>query len=217
MLATGVRPGEAVGLMWSDVTFRPDGSAAVSIERTRSVSRGKVYEDTPKTERGRRDIFVTGDALALLKEAKAHGEREKLARLIHNGCPHQETGYVFTSRAGTPYRPDNLRRPMRRLSLAAGVPLLTPHDLRHTWTSLEAAGGKSVEVLSKHLGHANASVTRDVYRHVFDEERADLTYDPVTPLPVRKRIKVRIRRAEDKVEESQPSVPTKVRKMKRKV
>ena len=73
-----------------------------------------------------------------------------------------------------------------------------------------------MEVLSKHLGHANASVTRDVYRHVFDEELDDLTYDPVTRLPVRERIKVRICRAVDNAKEPQPSVPPKVRKMKRK-
>ena len=131
----------------------------------------------------------------------------KLHAAQHN--PNESTEYH--------YRPDNLRRLMRRLCLAAVVPLLTPHNLRHTWTSVNAANGKSIEVLSKQLGHANASVTRDVYRHVFDEELDDLTYDPVTRLPVRERIKVRIRRAVGKVKEPQPSVPPKVRKMKRKV
>jgi len=199
MLATGMRPGEVLGLRWEEVTFGADGSALVPIERTRSVSGGRVYEDTPKTERGRRTVRVTGDAVALLKETKAQEERERKARLVHNGRPYQVTGYVFTSRAGTPYRPDNLRRPMRRLCLAADIPLLTPHKLRHTWTSLFAAQGVSIEVLSRQLGHESATVTRNFYRHVFEEERGELTYDPVTSLAPREPIKVRVRRAIGKV------------------
>lgn len=94
--------------------------------------------------------------------------------------PYQGSGvkYAFTTRAGTAGRPDNLRRPMNRLCAAAGVPVLTPHKLRHSWTSLLAAQGITVEVLSVQLGHANASITRDIYRHVFQAERVGLTYDP---------------------------------------
>ena len=186
MLATGLRPGEVLGLTWADVTMRGSAeagtlAAVVSVERTRSVSSGRVYEDTPKTERGRRSLTVTGDAARLLLDARAQAEREAGARLRHNGREYQSTGYVFTTRAGTPYRPDNLRRPMTRLCRAAGVPVLTPHKLRHTWASVQAAAGVPVEVLSAELGHAAASFTRDTYRHVFESERASLTYDPLTP------------------------------------
>lgn len=197
MLATGLRPGEALGLRWAEVAFHADGTASVSVERTRSVSGGRVYEDTPKTERGRRVLRVKGDAVSVLHEQRAQAEREAGARLIHNGRPYQVTGYVFTSRAGTPYRGDNLRRPMGRLCAAAGVPVLTPHMLRHTYTSVMAASGHSVEVLSAQLGHSDASVTRNVYRHVFDGEREGLTFDPMPPAAPapRERVKVRARRA----------------------
>lgn len=184
MLATGMRPGEALGLRWAELTFNPDGSVSVPVERTRSVSGGKVYEDTPKTDRGRRTVTVKGDAAAMLQEVRAQSEREAGARLVHNGKPYQVTGYVFTSRAGTPYRPDNLRRPMRRLCEAAGVPLtMTPHKLRHTWASVLASRGVSIEVLAAQLGHRDAAVTRKYYRQVFESERESLTYDPVSPPP----------------------------------
>jgi integrase len=207
MLATGLRPGEALGLRWAEVTFNPDGSATVSVERTRSVVSGEVYEDTPKTERGRRVLMVKGDAVGILQAQRAQAEREAGARLTHNGRPYQVTGYVFTSRAGTPYRPDNLRRPMNRLCAAAGVPVLTPHKLRHTYTSVMAASGHSVEVLSAQLGHGNATITRNFYRHVFDGEREGLTYDPTPPAP-HERVKVRARRAVGTLqpEPSHPSV-----------
>ncbi|UTA50086.1 site-specific integrase [Deinococcus radiodurans] len=210
MLATGLRPGEALGLTWADVTMRGSAeggtlAAVVHIERTRSVSGGRVYEDTPKTERGRRSLTVTGDAARLLLDARAQAEREAGARLRHNGREYQSTGYVFVTRAGTPYRPDNLRRPMARLCQAVGVPVLTPHKLRHTWASVQAAAGVPVEVLSAELGHAAPSFTRDTYRHVYESERASLTYDPLTPAAApapepepqgRKRVTVRARLAQ---------------------
>ena len=89
---------------------------------------------------------------------------------------------MFTTRAGTPYRPDNLRRTMRRLCEVAGVPQLPPHSLRHTYVSSLAAAGVPVEVLSAQVGHARASITRDIYRTVFEDERAGLTYNPLAAL-----------------------------------
>lgn len=180
MLATGLRQGEALALTWEHVTFNPDGSATVKVEGTRSLMEGRPYEDTPKTERGRRSLTVTGDAVGILRDSRAQTQREARARLRHNGREYEKTNYVFTTRAGTPYYPGNLRVPLRRLCEAAGVPVLNIHALRHTFTSVLAATGAPVEVLSAHLGHSKASVTRDIYRHVFDSERRGLTYDPIT-------------------------------------
>lgn len=198
MLATGLRPGECLGLQWEDVTFNPDGSAVVRVERTLSVDGGKVYEDTPKTDRGRRSLSVTGDAVGILRDSQARQKLESTARLRFRGHPYQVTPYVFTSAAGTRWRPDNLRRPMSRLCKAAGVPVLTPHKLRHTFTSGLAAAGVPVEVLSEHLGHSSANVTREFYRHVFDAERAGLTYNPLgdetAPAPEPQRITVKVKR-----------------------
>lgn len=202
MLATGLRPGETLGLTWDNVTFNADGSASVQVERTRSVSGGKVYEDTPKTERGRRVLRVTGDAVALLRDSQAQQVRESRARLRFNGHEYIPTNYTFTTQAGTPWRPDNLRRPMRRLCLAAGVPIRTPHGLRHTFTSVMAASGHAVEVLSKQLGHATPTFTLEFYRSVFESERQALTYSP-TPRPKPqaqvRRVQVKVRRAKVKL------------------
>lgn len=178
MLATGLRLGEVLGLMWQDVERHPDGSVTISIERTRSVSAGKVYENTPKTQRGRRKVKVQGDAATMLGEVKARTDKEAGARLTHNGHAYQGSNYVFVTRAGTGYRPDNLRRPFRRLCELAGVPVLNPYALRHTYTSVLAAAGVSLEVLSAQLGHENSATTGKFYRTVFAEEREGLTYDP---------------------------------------
>ena len=82
---------------------------------------------------------------------------------------------------------------MGRLCKEAGVTVLSPHKLRHSWASVMAARGVPVEVLSAQLGHSNPSVTREVYRHVYDVEREGLTFDPVPPAPPRHRVKLKVR------------------------
>ncbi|EZP26861.1 Phage-related integrase [Microbacterium oleivorans] len=47
-------------------------------------------------------------------------------------------------------------------------PKITEHDLRHTAASLAIQSGANVKVVQQMLGHASASVTLDVYGHLFD-------------------------------------------------
>lgn len=47
-------------------------------------------------------------------------------------------------------------------------PRITEHDLRHTAASLAIRSGANVKVVQQMLGHASASVTLDVYGHLFD-------------------------------------------------
>jgi integrase len=46
---------------------------------------------------------------------------------------------------------------------------LTPHKLRHTTASLAIAAGADVKVLQLMLGHADASMTLNVYGHLFPD------------------------------------------------
>ncbi|GGK90988.1 hypothetical protein GCM10010844_06950 [Deinococcus radiotolerans] len=107
-----------------------------------------------------------------------------------------------------PWHLDNLRHPMGKLCAAAGVPALSPHKLRHSYALalLMAARGVPVEVLSSQLGHNSASVTRDVYRHVYNVEREGLTFDPVTPAPREpQRVTVKARRLKARAGQVEPT------------
>lgn len=46
---------------------------------------------------------------------------------------------------------------------------LTPHKLRHTAASLAIAAGADVKVVQQMLGHADASMTLNVYGHLFPD------------------------------------------------
>ena len=46
---------------------------------------------------------------------------------------------------------------------------LTPHKLRHTAASLAIASGADVNVIQTMLGHKSATLTLDVYGHLFPD------------------------------------------------
>jgi|SRR5215216_6421968 integrase len=49
--------------------------------------------------------------------------------------------------------------------LAAGVPIIRLHDLRHTHATLALAAGVHPKVVQERLGHANIAITLDTYSH----------------------------------------------------
>ena len=56
---------------------------------------------------------------------------------------------------------------------AEGVPLVTPHGLRHTAASLMLAAGVPLIVVSRQLRHANPNVTAQVYAHLLSDSQLD--------------------------------------------
>ena len=47
---------------------------------------------------------------------------------------------------------------------------LTPHELRHTASTLAISAGANVKAVQRMLGHASAAVTLDVYSDLFDDD-----------------------------------------------
>jgi integrase len=71
------------------------------------------------------------------------------------------------------------------------LPLISPHDLRHTAGTLMLRRGVPIEVVSKTLGHADISLTYRVYRHVLESERRQHVVDLFdTPIPERPSVNV---------------------------
>jgi site-specific recombinase XerC len=49
-------------------------------------------------------------------------------------------------------------------------PTITPDDLRHTAASLAVSAHANVKAVQRMLGHAKASMTLEIYAHLFDED-----------------------------------------------
>ncbi|MEM8557890.1 MAG: tyrosine-type recombinase/integrase [Bacteroidota bacterium] len=62
----------------------------------------------------------------------------------------------------------NLKDPWSAIRTAAGIPDVRIHDLRHSFASVGAAGGASLSIIGKLLGHSQAQTTLR-YAHLADD------------------------------------------------
>ncbi len=170
---SGMRRGELLGLRWSDLDL--DASTA-RVERSLVLSPdAKVRYSTPKTARSRRTIDLdaaTADALRVHRKRQAAEQLASLGVWPEDG---PDAGLVFTDAIGRPMHPRTVTLQFRALVDAAGVPKIRLHDTRHTAATLMLRAGVPVHVVSEILGHANTSITMDVYAHVLPDQKTDAT------------------------------------------
>jgi integrase len=164
MLMTGVRRGEALGLMWTDVDLK---RASVKIRRALRREGGAIVTGEPKTSRSRRAVNLPDQVVELLYRH----ERSQAELREHLGDEWCESGFVFTTGHGTPVDPRNLYREFRLVCEAAGIGRWHPHELRHSAASLMLAEGVPLQVVADVLGHASIRMTADVYGHVLPPAR----------------------------------------------
>jgi integrase len=146
------------------------------------VGKGLVFSE-PKTHSGFRTIKVGETTLQQLQK---HRERMDIDRLVA-GERWSENALIFPSTIGTPFVQSNVRKDFNAVQDAANVPRIRFHDLRHTAASLMLNHGIPVIVVSRRLGHSDASVTLNIYAHTtvdMQNEAASLMDELITPIPV---------------------------------
>lgn len=76
---------------------------------------------------------------------------------------------VFRGTQGGPLRSQVFQRAvLTRAAQSIGLDHFHPHELRHTAASLAIASGADVKVVQQMLGHKSATMTLDLYGHLFD-------------------------------------------------
>jgi integrase len=127
----------------------------------RQLSRHREHAPL-KTEAGRREVILAPTLAKGLRE-RWLASRYKAPRdfvfgnTLGRGLDYRDVGEAF-------------RQTIKRAGLEAPGKL-TLHSLRHGFASLLIANGLNVVYVSRQLGHANPSITLEVYAHLF--ERAD--------------------------------------------
>ena len=159
-LALGLRQGEALGLMWSDVDLDA-GILRVRRAAQRIPHCGTQLVET-KTARSRRTLVLPPVVISALY---AHRGRQALERLAA-GPDWVDLDLVFPSRLGTLADGPNITHRFRRLLENAGLPPMRFHDLRHACASLLLVQGVHPRVVMETLGHSQISLTMNTYSHV---------------------------------------------------
>ncbi len=166
MLSTGLRRGEALGLMWKDLDR---DSGVLQIRRQLKREGGTLVTADTKTSRSRRSVNLPPPMLKALLWHERRQETERTAL----GTSWIDTGFIFTSAVGTPIDPRNFYREFTKICRDAGMGDWHPHELRHSAASLMLAQGVKLQVVSQVLGHASIRMTADVYGHILDPDRQE--------------------------------------------
>ena len=85
-------------------------------------------------------------------------------RLLQRAVGLQPEDYLFgISSKGRPSRRQTLHRAVRRVCLAAGVPVVCPHSLRGLWATAGVRSGALSHTVAAALGHGSFKVTAQHY------------------------------------------------------
>ncbi len=157
-LTIGLRPGEAAGVLWTDLDL-VHGTVNVA-HAVRYEAAKPVIVDELKTSASRRTIALPAVVVDMLK---AHRKTQTVDILAARQWG--DDRIVSPTRHGTPLAPSNMRRELARICDAAGVPAILPNELRHTAASIMSDAGVPLEQIADVLGHETTRMLDLTYRH----------------------------------------------------
>ena len=165
MLLTGFRPGEAMGLRWSDVDFENN---MLHVTGTLRVDRRILPNGDGVSKLARNDPknFSSGRSLPIHPELRAALERQQM-RLslwrIQAAETWVDSDYVITTLVGTPKDPSNNRHHFYRFLKAHEIRRIRPHDIRHVVAARALESDVRLEDVSQALGHTRLDTTKQIY------------------------------------------------------
>lgn len=149
LMHTGLRRSELLGLQWADLDFE---KKLIHVQRAVTQTKGGILIDKPKTATSVRYIPISDFLVSMLRKMK------------HSGL------YVISGKSpNEPMKPhtyaDHFSDFMKRMQKETGLPILTPHELRHTFGTLLRENDVDIYTIQKVLGHSDITVTSSIYVH----------------------------------------------------
>ncbi|WP_162253930.1 site-specific integrase [Phycicoccus sp. Soil748] len=147
MLATGLRIGEVLAVVWSEVNLL-HGTVEVTSTLLRVTGRGLIRKPT-KTDAGQRVLVLPTWCVAMLRRRAAIGVG-----------PEEP---VFGTVDGGFREPRTVSRWLFQIREASGMDWVTTHTWRKTTASVLDGSGITARMIADQLGHSRVSMTQDVY------------------------------------------------------
>lgn len=151
MIYAGLRRGEALALTPSDIDIQ---NRMIHINKTVIFKKNTPeIKNTPKSDSGVRDVPIPDELYLILKAYLTERVGAK---------------YIFTmERTDELISISSLRKLWGRITAKAKLSAdVTPHICRHTYATKLFYGGVDAKTAQKLLGHANISMTLDIYTHL---------------------------------------------------
>ena len=162
LLYSGLRIGELSALNKSDVDIK-NGYLHINKTVTRDVNGLYYIGETPKTDKGKRDIPLNDEII------RAAVEQEKINNMFGLSFGN---ALLFRSSEGQLLREYTINREIERICKAADIEKFTCHAFRNTFATrfIEQRPG-DYKILSDILGHKDISITLNLYTHVMTENK----------------------------------------------
>lgn len=166
MLHTGIRMGEAIGLIKSDwdkdkniLHIQRNVQSVVKRDKNGKPARGKqLVLNSTKTYSGDRLIPLNKNAT------------EAIQRLCD---AHPDSENIICSSKGSMVPPERMERTFQRMLSNIGIEKTGLHSLRHTFASMLFANNVDVKTVSHLLGHASIQITLNTYIHLIEGTSQD--------------------------------------------
>ena len=171
MLDTGLRKGEALALTWADIDLEAHPPRlSVTKAWTSGGNESRGFMTTPKSRNSKRVVPIppeTASRLQALKQATVETYGKGIRGLHLFGSPI----------SNTPMDTHAPNHALARICKRTGLNPVRPHDLRHTYGSILLANRVKLEVVSRWMGHADPTITLNVYRHLLKDELFENVFD----------------------------------------
>jgi integrase len=153
---TGMRLGECLALNWHDIKDN-------YIDVNKNIAKGKINDNyiitSPKTKKSVRQIRLDDETIKILKELK---------KFYQTFINFNDDWFVFGGL--TPLSRTTITRKKDEYCIKANVKRIKIHDFRHSHATLLLSKGIPVTVISKRLGHADMTMTLNIYSHLIPED-----------------------------------------------
>ena len=153
MLGTGMRPGEMMGL---EPKFIAEDGSSIEIRQASKRLKGSVGIGPPKSLKSIRKILVPENIQYCARLLRDTDKRFIWESPKNPGCPCNPS--YFSSQ----YK--------KTLSCVEGIPILPPHNCRHTYVTLMMSSNTDVRTIQIFAGHTNVKTTM-TYSHAEEHAR----------------------------------------------
>ena len=159
----GLRQGELQALTWNDIDFEKK-EVKITKTLTTKIKGEKWTISTPKTKNSIRILPLPKN---VLNELKIMYNKVLGVKFFQKDC------FVFGLMQ--PFKETTIQKYKNKYCDLANLKRIRVHDFRHSCASFLINQGASISLVSKYLGHANISITLNIYTHLYKNELDDIT------------------------------------------
>lgn len=154
---SGLRVGELIALKNEDVDLE---NRIIHVNYTYDYVNDLMVD--PKTKDSIRSVFMQEQLYDLCKQIKIYIKRDSL---LHG----YRSNLFLPGSNGKPFKYYAYNKYLREITEKLFQKRVTTHFMRHTHVALMAEQGVSLDTISRRLGHADSSITRQIYFHVTEK------------------------------------------------